>query len=232
MDPIPASETERYFAEASAWAEDAISRERRVIRAQRWLIVTFGLVAVLLAAALFALIPLKRIEPYLVRVDSSTGIVDNVVRVDESRLTGDDAIRRYFVRRYVMLRENYTRFQIEPAFREMAMLTAPAERDALRKAFAFAAETGPYKRYGDTGTREIAIKTSPPIAPNMIQVRFVATEKLHGITRTSHHVATVEFEFQHVKDRESRVLDVNPLGFVVTRYRSDLEAVPNEEPRS
>jgi type IV secretion system protein VirB8 len=229
MDPIPASEASRYFVEARAWTDDVVARERRVIRAQRWLLVIFGLLAILLAAALVLLIPLKRIEPYLVRVDSSTGIVDNVVRVDETRLSGDDAIRRYFVRRYVALRENYTRLQIEPAFREMALLTAPAERDALRKTFAFAAETSPYKRFGELGTREIVIKTSPPIAPNVIQVRFVATERLHGITRVSHHVATVEFEFQHVKDRESRVLDVNPLGFVVTRYRSDLEAVAPEE---
>lgn len=227
MPPVDRSNEKAYYAQARSWAEDRAGRAERVIRTQKWMIATLSLVALTLGAALVMLVPLKQAIPYVVRVDASTGIVDNVVRVTGSQMTEEEAVTRYYVRRYVALRENYTRSQIEPAFREMALLTTAQRRTELQKEFAFTSATSPYKRFGEQGTRTIRIKNVSRVAGSVYQVRFLAIEAQLGVEKTTHHVATIEYEYQRMPEKES-VLGVNPLGFVVTSYRSDEEATVAE----
>lgn len=221
VDPRKARE---YFAQARNWLNDRLGRAERIVRLQSWIIGLLGTVTLTLGVALSMLVPLKQAVPFVVRVDSATGIVDNVVRVTGAEMTQEEAVTRYFVRRYVSLRENYTRSQIELAFREMALLTTAAKRSTLQKEYAFASASSPYKRFGEQGTRTIQIKNVSRVATNVFQVRFVAVEQTSGIERSSHQVATVEYEYQRAPEKESS-LTVNPLGFVVTGYRIDVEAV-------
>ena len=216
-------ESREYFAQARTWLDDRLGRAERLVRLQSWMIALLGAVAICLSGALIMLMPLKETVPFVVRVDAATGIVDNIVRVTGSQMTQEEAVTRYFVRRYVMLRESYTRSQIEPAFREMVLLTTAPKRQALQQEYAFASPSSPYKRLGEQGTRSIQVKSVSRIAANVFQVRFLATEQIAGIERSSHRVASIEYEYQKTPERESS-LTVNPLGFVVTGYRTDVEA--------
>ncbi len=67
-----------YYAEAQAWDTDRLVRARRMERTAWWVAAAGWLCAVCAAAALALLMPLKHVEPFVVRVDNSTGVVDVV----------------------------------------------------------------------------------------------------------------------------------------------------------
>lgn len=225
---VTPAQAKEYFAAARAWNMDRISRADTLIRGQRWVIGTLTLICAGLTGALLILVPLKRVEPYVVRVDTSTGIVDNVVRLADSKRSPEESVTRYFIRRYVGLRENYSRNQIELAFKDLELLTDKRLRYELRKEFEFATPTSMYRTFGQLGTREVTVKSLSRISETIFQVRFFATEKINGIERVLHYVSTIEYQYQGSPQKET-TLAVNPLGFVVTAYRRDVEALPTEQ---
>ncbi|TLZ15158.1 MAG: virB8 family protein, partial [Gammaproteobacteria bacterium] len=67
-----------YYREAASWDADRMARATRDAR-RAWQMAGAGWIcAVAGAVSLVLLMPLKRVEPFVVRVDNSTGIVDVV----------------------------------------------------------------------------------------------------------------------------------------------------------
>src|SRR5262249_54372862 len=67
-----------YFEEAASWDADRIQQGRRSLRLALGVAGAGWLAVLLLAGALILLMPLKRVEPFVVRVDNATGVVDVV----------------------------------------------------------------------------------------------------------------------------------------------------------
>jgi type IV secretion system protein VirB8 len=213
-----------YFKEAASWDED---RVRDLVRSRRNARLVAGgvmAVAALQAIALVSLIPLKSVEPFLVRVDNSTGIVDQVTKLKDAKITYDEAMTKFFLRRVVTLRETYTRAQLESNYDHSVLFTAPAARPQLKAAFSFENPNGPYKRYGELGTASIQIVTVSFVAKNVAQVRYIKTERKGGAETQSRWVATIEFIYV-AQPASEEARGVNPLGFQVTNYRNDPEAI-------
>ena len=62
------------------------------------------------------------------------------------------------------------------------------------------------------------------VAKNVAQVRYIKTERKGGAETQSRWVATIEFRYvSQPASEEAR--GVNPLGFQVTNYRNDPEAI-------
>ena len=68
--------------------------------------ISIGL-TILAFGTLFALMPLKSVEPFVVRVDKITGMVDVMSAVDERTMKYDEAMDKYFASEYVKRREGY-----------------------------------------------------------------------------------------------------------------------------
>lgn len=175
-------------------------------------------------SAIPMLLPLKTVESVVIRVDSTTGIVDSIVRQTDIAKTENELATDYFVRKYVNLRENYTRNQIEPAYERLQYMTGEKQRANLREDLRFANPTGPYAKFGETGTRSIQVKSVSRLGPNIMQVRFYAIDRVAGITDEQHFIATIEYTYQGKPTTES-AREVTPFGFVVTSYRRNIEAV-------
>jgi type IV secretion system protein VirB8 len=180
-------------------------------------------VAVLEAAGLAGLVPLKSVEPFVVRVDNSTGIVDQVVRLRDAKETYDEVMTKYFLRQVVTLRETYTRTQLQRNYDNSVLFTAPSARPQLKADFSFDNPNGPYKRYGELGTAEIKILNTSFIGKNVAQVRYLRVDRKSGAETQSRWVATVEFRYVSQPASED-ARGVNPIGFQVTNYRNDPEA--------
>ena len=88
-----------YFREAESWDADRMAHLRRSARAALWAAAAGWTCAVAAATALVVLMPLKRVEPFVVRVDNSTGVVD-VVPIYDGRATPQEAVTRYFLTHY------------------------------------------------------------------------------------------------------------------------------------
>jgi len=225
---VTKQEEEAYYKDARSWDEDRIANAHKSRRAA-WMVASVAcVIAVLLAVALAALAPLKRVETYLVRVDSATGIVDNVVRVADAKLGRDETMNRYFLRRYVVLRQSYTRAQLQGNYEQLFLLSAPKVRKDLRTEWQLGSPTSPYKRYGEFGTAEVKVMSVAFIKLNIGQIRYYVVEHLHGLETQRHLIATMEFEYVAAPaSEEARA--VNPLGFQVTSWRTDEEAVLTDE---
>ena len=61
--------------------------------------------------------PLKRVDPFVIRVDNTTGIVD-VVPVYDGQRTPEEAVTRYFLTHYVTICERFNFATAESDYEE------------------------------------------------------------------------------------------------------------------
>src|SRR5256886_10120739 len=95
-----------YYREAASWDADRIARATRDAR-RAWQMAGAGWIcAVAGAVRLVLLMPLKRVEPFVVRVDSSTGIGD-VVPVYDCNAAVSQTVTRYFLTHYVTICQRF-----------------------------------------------------------------------------------------------------------------------------
>ena len=69
---------ERYFQEAASWDRDRTAMNERSVRIAWRIAIGACALTVMAITALMLLMPLKRVEPFVIRIDNSTGIVDVV----------------------------------------------------------------------------------------------------------------------------------------------------------
>ena len=106
-----------YFAEAASWDADTRAQGRRVVRLALAVAGAGWITALALSGALMLLMPLKRVEPFVVRVDNSTGLVD-VVPVYAGRATLPEAITRFLLTHYVTVCERFNYATAESDYEE------------------------------------------------------------------------------------------------------------------
>src|SRR5205814_9380915 len=89
-----------YYREAASWDADRTARATRDAR-RAWQVAAAGWICALAGAvSLVVLMPLKRVEPFGVRVDTITGIVD-VVPVSGGDASVSTPVAAYFPSHYV-----------------------------------------------------------------------------------------------------------------------------------
>ena len=115
MRPDPA--LEGYFEEAASWDADRLRQGRRTLRLALGAAGAGWLAVLALAGALMGLMPLKRVEPFVVRVDNSTGVVD-VVPVVTAHSGVPEAVTRYLLTHYVTVCERFNFSTAESDYEE------------------------------------------------------------------------------------------------------------------
>ncbi|NSM55939.1 VirB8/TrbF family protein, partial [Serratia marcescens] len=78
--------------------------------------------------AVAALAPLKTVEPFVIRVDNATGIVETVSALSSTSSRYDEAVTKYFLGRYVRAREGYSYPEAETNFRTISLLSGQGEQ--------------------------------------------------------------------------------------------------------
>src|SRR5579862_2986443 len=106
-----------YYQEAASWDSDQISSWRHSSLVAWRVAVAAAICTIVSCAALVIMLPLKRVEPFLVRVDSSTGIVD-VVPVYRGTEQLPQTVTRYFLTHYVTVCERFNYATAESDYEE------------------------------------------------------------------------------------------------------------------
>ena len=121
-----------YFDNARRWEQDLLLSAHRS-RRTAW-VVAAGACALAVASvgAVAALAPLKTVEPFVIRVDNATGIVDTVSALNSTPARYDEAVTKYILRRYVRAREGYSYPEAETNFRTISPLDcmSPPQNEA------------------------------------------------------------------------------------------------------
>jgi len=99
---------DQYLLQARTWETDKV-KEVQKSKKTAWIIasISSGL-AILSVLAVASLVPLKEIKPFVIRVDNSTGIVDVVETLTDSKTNYEEVVNKYFTQWYVRYREGYT----------------------------------------------------------------------------------------------------------------------------
>jgi len=219
-----------YFAEAASWDADRAAQGRRTLRIA-WVMAGAGwLCALTVAAALMLLMPLKRVEPFVIRVNSTTGVVD-VVPVFAGKVEMPEAVTRYFLDHYVTVCERFAHGTAESDYEECGAFHTPQRNQAWYARWNRSNPASPLNAYKDGTTLRaqvtaISFFTRASGIADLAQVRYIKTKRVAGGAeeQTSYWIATVQYAYAE-PSKDPRMRRWNPLGFRVIDFRPEPEVL-------
>ncbi|SCB61602.1 type IV secretion system protein VirB8 [Rhizobium aethiopicum] len=213
-----------YFDKARRFDQDRMMQLERSARIAWFVAACAGILSGVSVLAIAGLTPLKTVEPFVVRVDNSSGIVDVVSALTSTAGTYDEAVTKYFAAKYVRAREGYVWSEGEENFRTVALLSTQQEQTRFAAVYRGSNPESPQHIYGRSATSRVNIVSISLINANVASVRYIRTVTRGDDVRTTHWVATLTFSYASAPMSSTDRL-INPLGFVVSEYRADPEAI-------
>jgi type IV secretion system protein VirB8 len=214
-----------YFEEARRWDEDRLAVAQRSKRLAWCVAAGAGALAIAAVLAVAALTPLKTVEPFVVRVDRSTGAVDVMTGLKgPDHLTYEEAVSKYFLGLYVRAREGWLPQAAEQNFRQVSILSTPTEQERWADDFRPANPQSPQVLWGQGAESLIDVRSISFVSPKVATVRFHRVLRQAQQVTESDWVATIAFTYTKAPMAEADRLR-NPLGFQVISYRADPEVV-------
>lgn len=213
-----------YLDEAKSWD---FNRAKKA-EAEKRMAYGIAAAAVLLAVGTLGwhvAAPLRTVEPYVIRVNQTTGAVDVVNVVKKTKqITSDEAVSKYFLSEYIRNRESWVAAASAEFFNSVAVASTQTEQQK------FTAERRPENpqspaalyRNGETVGAKVTRVTF--INKRVAQIYFTKIIRAAGAVDDvkSNWIATVNFKYVDKPETEADRLR-NPLGFQVVSYRADPE---------
>ncbi len=226
IEKPPTVDREAYYAEAASWSKD-VNGGLRKSRNLAWMIAgAAGVVAVLQAVGLAALIPLKTVVPYTITVDRQTGYLETAQALKPGALSQDAAITQAFLAQYVLARETFDASDLQFNYRKVTQWTVGPARDQYIRSMAVNDPQSPSALYPPTTVVQTTIKSISILPGSSALVRF-ETERRDGGAGAGErrpYAVVVSYRYSGSPMRmEDRFF--NPLGFQVTGYRRDAETL-------
>lgn len=215
---------EAYLQEARSWETDKISAIEKSKKVAWTIAIASGCLAFASVLAVAMLSPLKTVEPYVIRVDNATGIVDVVTALKDGKTTYDEAMSKYFTQWYVRYREGFSMELAEDYYKSVGIMSTGLEQQKYFELFNPKNPLSPLNIYGPSAKSIITIKSTSFLKPNVAMVRYTkAIQRGLSAPELTHWAATITFKYSGApmaeKDRA-----INPLGFQVDEYRNDPDA--------
>ncbi|MGH8301316.1 MAG: virB8 family protein [Steroidobacteraceae bacterium] len=209
-----------YLEEAASWDSDRIAWAAGAARVA-WRVAAAGwLCAIASCVALALLVPLKRVEPYLIRVDSTTGVVD-VVPVYTGHVAVGEAVTRYFLTHYITVCERFDYALAESDYEECGAFNSARLNQALYAKWNRANPKSPLNVHKDGSSDSVRIESVSFFkraggASDLAQVRFARVEREGDGApgKATHWIASIEYSYGAPPD-DPRTRSWNPLGFEV-----------------
>ena len=132
---VETAELKVYFERARLWEQDLLAQSQRSRRLAWTVAAVASTLAIAAVGAVAALSPLKTVEPFVIRVDNATGIVDAVSALRDEPASYGEAVTRYFLGKYVRAREGFARAEAELNFHTVSLLSDAAEQQRFAAFF-------------------------------------------------------------------------------------------------
>ena len=223
-------EVEAYFTEAASWDADRVALRARS-EARAWIVASCALgCVVLLLLTLMLLMPLKRVEPFVIRVDNATGVVD-VVPVYAGRGEMPEVFTRYLLTHYVTVCERFNFSTAEEDYEECGAFHSAARNAAWYAQWNPTNPSSPLNVYkdGTTVRAEVAsvsfFKRGNGLS-DLAQVRYIKGQRAgSGATEVvTHWIATIQYVYAEAP-KDPKVRRWNPLGLKIVDFRPEPEVV-------
>lgn len=189
------------------------------------------IVALASVGAITAMLPLKEVRPYVIRVDNNTGATDVVTMIDNQSSSYPEEVGKYFSALYVKNLESYDWYTIKSQVDSVLHMSDPAMQNRIKNIFSLS--SAPHNLYGDKNRIEVKVTSVSFVDSNIVQVRFTKTlvptnggtynqekDVIDGVIQEKKYIATLGYDYTNVPTVDD-VRRINPLGFTVKSYRTD-----------
>lgn len=223
-------ELDPYWQEAASWDADRAALARRSSRVA-WSVAGVSSLAALMAiGALMLLMPLKTIEPFVVRVDNTTGVVD-VVPVYGGQAALSETVTRYLLTHYVTVCERFNFMTAESDYEECGAFHSAQRNQAWYAQWNRSNPASPLNVYKDGTTlraqvTSVSFFTRAAGVADLAQVRYVKGKRLAGGAeeQLTHWIATIQYAYGE-PPTDPKVRRWNPLGFRIVDFRPEPEVL-------
>jgi type IV secretion system protein VirB8 len=218
-----------YWQESASWEADRTQQWRESARIWRWVAAGGWTCALGVATAIVVMMPLKRVEPYVIRVDSTTGIVDVVPEYDE-RAEPSEVVTRYLLTHYVSVCQRFNFATAENDYSECGAFHSAQRNQLWFAQWKRSNPDSPLNLYKDGTTVQATVSSvtflkQPDREPGLAQVRYLRRIQPSGSAaeQVSHWIASIRYQYQQ-PSRDARQRTLNPLGFRIVELRAEQEA--------
>lgn len=185
------------------------------------------ILALVSATVVWVLVQSKTVIPFLIQVDDKTGVTQVVNAETQQQITADEALRKYFVVKFIQAREGYDAADIDINSNVVRLL---AKREIFNE-FRLQVinpqnKKSLYVTLGAQYIRQVKIKSVQFLDANRAQVRFSVLQRRKydaQVQEEKHYVALMTFEFKNF-DLTMDERMINPLSFQVQEYKIDDES--------
>lgn len=228
MNKKAPTNTRDYLEAGREWETDEIVRARKS-ESRAWMVAIVGVVVgVLGVVAVTLMLPLKTVEPFVVRVDKNTGATDIVTVLDQHKISYNTAIDRYFLAQYVRYCEAYSWDNANTNYEACAALSSPTVAKEVFQSIRPSNPSSPASKYGKNGIVRISVNSIAFLAPGTAQVRYTQSVLAGTGSIDSQWIATIVYQYLNVpEDQRTRL--VNPVGFSATQFQIDPVTVPSTQ---
>lgn len=230
MKPEPAVET--YLQGAQSWELDRAKRAERSKKVAWGVASVASVIALVEALAIAGLTPLKSVQPFVIRVDNSSGLVD-VVPEYKGTTEVQPLVTRSLLNQYVTARERFFYGTAEADFELVASQNTPQLNQEWAGMWDKAKPDSPLNLYKDGTTVRVQIRSISFLklgsGKEVAQVRFTKYARPGGTgeEQVSHWLSTIETAYT-APSKDDKIRSLNPLGFKVVEYRREPEVVAQD----
>lgn len=218
---------DKYYRDAETWSSD---RNRSLDNSRKWALIIAAIlafVAIAQAIALIVLIPLKTVEPYTLLVDKQTGYVEELRPLQNTTITPNEALTRSFLVQYILAREGFDIETLQRDYRKIYLWSAGKVRTSYVKSVQASNPASPLARLPRETRLDAEVRSVSMLSDSTAMVRYNLTrlDPSGQVRDLGARVSMLRWTYSgEAMTAEDRL--INPLGFQVTRYSSDIETLP------
>ncbi|HEY6454819.1 MAG TPA: type IV secretion system protein [Steroidobacteraceae bacterium] len=224
-----ATELAGYWRESASWETDRTAQWHASARIWRRVAAAGWACALGVTVAIVVMMPLKRVVPYVIRVDSSTGIVDVVPEYD-ARVRPSEVVTRYLLTHYVSVCQRFNFAMAQSDYTECGAFQSGRRNELWYAQWKRSNPESPLNLYKDGSVVQVSVTSVTFLKgidrePGLAQVRYLRRIQPAGdaAEQISHWIASIRYEYvQPAKDARQRTM--NPLGFRIVDFRAEQEA--------
>jgi type IV secretion system protein VirB8 len=174
------------------------------------------------AVAVFAVTKIslsKEFDPFVIQIENSTGLAKVVNPITSEILGGNEALARYFIKRYVISREAYNPVDFETRARQIVRLLSTSQVYNNYMGYIKDKLNDPTILYGQKNTTYLTVKSWSKLDSKRYVFRFSITETV-GDRKVLNKIAIIDYDYVPMSlsaDDE----DINPVGFQIKGYKVD-----------
>ena len=206
-------------AATKTWFEE---RYETALIQRNWIFFIAAISIIAVAISVFAVTKIslsKEFDPFVIQIENSTGLAKVVNPITSEILSGNEALARYFIKRYVTSRETYNPVDFETRARQVVRLLSTGQVYNSYMGYIKDKVNDPMILYSQKNTTYLTVKSWSKLDAKRYVFRFSITETV-GDKRVYNKIAIVDYDYVAMS-LSSEDEDINPVGFQIKGYRVD-----------